>query len=245
MTTTASQAAALEKIQKLMALAADPSCSGAEAENAARMATKMMVKYGIDEAMLNASQGKSSIRIGRASARHMCSPSSTGKAMNFCGYVAIGVGEFTNTVVEMVDRITVHTGTYDTVYRFSGEITDVKLAVWLCETLLAQAQREWRAAVSDDPKVAWLNGWGAAVQTRLKRMAEVREQTEAEMKASDSNALVVLDAKTALVKERFGETAARPSKAKSSADGYIAGMNTNIPTNAVTDQSGKNKQLTA
>ena len=45
--TTNSQSAALEKIQKLMALAADPSCSGAEAENAARMATKLMVKYGM------------------------------------------------------------------------------------------------------------------------------------------------------------------------------------------------------
>lgn len=243
--TTNSQSAALEKIQKLMALAADPSCSGAEAENAARMATKLMVKYGIDEAMLNAAEGRNSIRIGRAVARHMCSPGSTGKAMNFCGYVAIGVGVFTNTVVEMINRISVHTGTQDTVYRFSGEITDVKIAVWLTETLLAQAQREWRVAVTDDNKVAWLNGWGAAVQARLKRMAEVREQTEAEMKASDSNALVVLDAKTALVKERFGETSAKPSKAKSSTDGYIAGLNTNIPTNAVTDQSAKNKQIAA
>lgn len=245
MTTTASQAAALEKIQKLMALAADPSCSVGEAENAARMATKLMVKYGIDEAMLNASKGQNSIRIGLAAARHMCSPGSTGKAMNFCGYVAIGVGEFTNTVVEMINRISVHSGTHDTVYRFSGEITDVKLAVWLCETLLAQAQREWRAAVTDNNKVAWMNGWGAAVQTRLMKMAAVREQTEAEMKSSDSNALVVLDAKTALVKERFGETAAKKSNAKSSADGYIAGMNTNIPTNAVSDQSEKNKQLAA
>lgn len=243
-TNAQTQAVALAKIQKLLALAADPGSAEGEAENATRMATKLMVKYGIDEAMLNWELGRDSVRVGRANARHMCNVASTGKAMNFCGYVALGVAEFTGTIVDLVNRISIHSGTTDTVFRFSGEITDVKLAVWLCETLLAQAQREWRKADTDSAKVPWLNGWGAAVQKRLCAMAEIKSQEETQMKASDQNALVVLDQKDALIKEKFGEQKARKAISKCSADGWLAGMNTNIPTNALSNKEPSAPQLT-
>jgi hypothetical protein len=243
MNTTESQAIALSKIQKLLALAADPGSADGEAENATRMATKLMVKYGIDEAMLNWELGRDSVRVGRANARHMCNVASTGKPMHFCGFVAIGVAEFTGTVVEMLNRISIHSGTSDSVFRFSGEITDVKLAVWLCETLLAQAQREWRRSETESSKVAWLNGWGVAVQARLYKMAEFKSQEEGAMKLSDNNALVVLDQKCALIKEKFGEQAKLKSNAKSSSDGWVAGMNTSIPTNALSNKEPSAPQL--
>ena len=228
--TKESQAAAVEKIRKLLALAADPSAEGAEAENASRMAARMMVKFNIEESMLRGDK-VGTIRCGFAYARHMTP--SLKRAPVFAQFIAVGVADYLGCIATMVNRVSVATGNTETVFKFAGEVSDVKFAVWMCETLCLQCHREFAAYKGDEPKVAWQNGWGGAVQKRLREMLRVKQQEEQALKASDSTALIVIDKKVAVVTEKFGESEYRQNNSVKSIDGWRAGMNTTIPTGAL------------
>ena len=221
--------AAVAKIQKMLALAHDPNASEGERDNAARMASNMMAKYQIEEADLNRKAGGAAIKLARANARHM----NLGfeKAPAYTGFIALGVAEFTETVVKMIRKIELHTGIQTEVYQFSGEIRDVKYAVWLCETLCYMGLNSWKKSVCETPKFEWLNGWGAAVQTRLFRHAKIRRDEESSMKASDSNALVVLSEKVALVREKCGAQEREEKEHKISTSGWETGFNEPLPLN--------------
>ena len=231
----------IQKIRKLLALAADPSAEGAESENAARMATRLMLKHGIEESQLKG-EALDTIRCGFAYARHM--NASVKKAPAYTGFIAIGVAAFLGPIVSWTRRVSVATGEEEDLFKFSGEINDVKFSVWLHETLCAQGLREWKSSKTTESKVAWLNGWGCAVQARLKEMGEIRKSEESDMKASDSTALIVLDKKVAIVTEKFGQQSSEKKDHKISNDGWAAGMRTVIPTGALA-QGESNKQLAA
>jgi len=220
----------IEKVRKLLALAADPGCVGAEAENATRMATRLMVKYQIDESLL-AQSGASFIKVGFGYARHMVKGEI--KAPTFAGVIAIGVGDFLGCVTSLVWIKEAGAEQQVQRFKFAGEVADVKFAVWLCETMCAQALREWVRAKTESRKDAWLNGFAAAVQFRLRDMTKVKKEEEEEIKKSSGTAVLVLDGKVALVKEKFGDTSREPTKAKTAADGFQAGMKAVIPTGAL------------
>ena len=217
----------VEKIKKLLALAADAGASRGESETAARQAGVLMAKYEIDEANLVAGPV---LKCGFAYARHM--NLGVVKAPMYAQFIAVGVSDFIGCVTIIVNRIE---GTKQSqLFKIGGTVSDVKFAVWLTETLCAQALREWAAYKGEATKVAWLNGWGSAVQTRLRDMAEAKQAGVEEVKASDSTSLMVLDKKVALVREKFGEVEYKKNEnVKLNLDGWTAGQKTVIPTGAL------------
>lgn len=233
----AAQENAIDKIRKLLALSADPNAAPGESENAARMAAKLMAKFAIDESVvLSATGSEVKIRCGFAYAKHM--NKGLKNAPTFSQFIAIGVGEYLGCVTSL----TLDLSDMTEKFKFAGEVNDVRFAVWLTETLCAGALRAYLNADTQEGKVAFLNGFGAAIQHRLKEMIRYKREAEAEMKASDSTALVVLDQKVALVKEKFGETSKRQKKHKTGRDGWNAGKNHTIPTGAL-EASPKHKAL--
>jgi hypothetical protein len=238
MLTKEQESKAIDKIRKLLALAADGGASEGERNNAARMAAKLRIQFGIEQYQIEEG-GKPTIRVGFAYARHM------GKTMacpDFTGIIAVGVGELMGCVVQLVNVIDPLVGTQVNKFKYSGEISDVKMAVWLTEKLIVQAYRESAKGVPQEKRIGWLNAWACAVQGRLYKMAAMQKEEES---LSGSMALVVIDAKSAKVKEKFGATEKKENnKIPFAHEGYHAGMNTDLNINRpLTNGEAEKKQL--
>jgi hypothetical protein len=86
---------------------------------------------------------------------------------------------------------------------------------------------------------AFRNGYGAAIQSRLKAMAEDRDRADQEL-ATKSNGrnLVAIDQRTAIMDKLWGEIGRnRTSNASRSNEGYEAGKSAHIPTNHPVSQA--------
>ena len=207
------------KIRKLLALAADPSAQGAEAETAARQAAKLMAQYEVDLAALDEAQLAAQWDMTTVQAQG-CRPGKKNakEVPPWIGIIAWGVKIYTRT------RASQGFG-YVT---FKGPREDIELARWLHEFLLHQAYEASKGYGLGEAN-RFRNGYAAAVQKRLKELTRDREQEEA---GTGTSLVVVKDSRQREMDKFFGpEGNGKKSQVGSSAAGYAAGMAASIPTN--------------
>lgn len=216
------------KIRKLLALAADPSAEGAEAETAGRQAAKLMAKFELDE--YDCQGAKAAVHdFDLATGTAMGSRPGKKDAKEvplWIRLIAVGVSRFTNT------RLQVGWG----ILQFGGRRSDIELACWLHDTMATRCYKEGQAATAGRGMKAasdWRNGFAAKIQRRLMELADQRKQDEAGEVSTAGTSLVLVrqDLDQAMV-QRFGA----PAKTKvanciMSNEGYEAGSKTHIPTN--------------
>jgi hypothetical protein len=209
----------IDKIKKLLAMAADSAASETERETAARHAASLMAKHEIDEYDLLLAEGRewdlielevSGIRPGKKT------PAS--KVPPWIGVIGFGVKLFCGV------RIRVLPGGRMV---FQGTRAQVELASWMHDTLVNTCYTASRKQV--DP-IAWRNGWASAIQARLRAM---RTATDSDTPVTGQTALVL--AKTALesaMDKKWGAPVAGVStNVKRNSSGYAAGQSAPIPTN--------------
>lgn len=218
----------LARVRKLLAKAEDPSCPPAEAEAFTAKAGELIAKYGIDRAMLAATEDGSDVPGDRVVAVE--SPYALDKAGLLCG-----VGEAMRCrAVRRTDRpppdfrrrLSVH------LFGFDSDLERVEL---LYTSLLVQAANALASTPVppwDQPAAfrrSWLAGFASAVVTRL-RAAERRAEQDAERERGrphgGPSVAVVLADRSALVDHRL--TAAYPrlrtaSPRRLSGTGYADG----------------------
>jgi len=207
-----------DKIRALLALAADPSAAPQEAENASRMAAKLMAKHQISLGDLEEEALKAEFDLTQAYAR-ACRPGKKNAKVipPWIGIIAWGVKLYTRTRLRSLPGGQI---------RFQGPREDVELAVWLHELLLDSA---YKASQGSDQPNAFRNGFAGAIQARLKAMMTQRDQVDAE---HTGTALVRVQGKReTLMAEAFGpDTHGRSSKVSQSMAGRAAGAAAHIPT---------------
>lgn len=216
-----------DKIRKLLALAADPSSQGAEAETAGRQAAKLMAKFELDEYDLQGGSKSAihdfdlttgqgvSCRPGKKNARDV---------PPWIGIIAMGVSRYCGTIGSRGQ----------TTIDFSGRRTDVELAVWLHNTLVTRCYEASTAAcqgMAQGESNAWRNAYAGAIQRRLYAMRQERESAEQGEVSTAGTSLVLVreDLKTAITKA-FGEERVKKSNVVQNSAGRRAGQNAHIPT---------------
>lgn len=211
------------KIRKLLALAADPSAAPNEAETAGRQAAKLMALHEVSLADLTEAELKAQWDLTSLAAQGCRPGKSDAKAVPpWIGVIAWGVKTYTRT------RCTAGRGL---VY-FKGPRDDAELAKWLHELLLDGCYRGSKGLGQGEAN-AYRNGYAAAIQARLKKMADDRDQSDDEdMASSTGHSLVVVqEARQKAMVEAYGEEpGGRKSKTRSSNEGYAAGQAAHIPT---------------
>lgn len=210
------------KIRKLLALASDPSAAPQEAETAGRQAAKLMAAHEVSLADLTEAELKAQWDLTSVSAQG-CRPGKTHakEVPPWIGIIAWGVKVYTRT------RVSGGRG----VVTFRGPREDCELAKWLHELLLDGCYKGSKGLDRGEAN-AFRNGYAAALQSRLKKMAEVRDQSDDEdLATSSGTALVkVQDARDRAMVEAFGDDhSGRRTKNRISADGYAAGQKAHIP----------------
>lgn len=214
----------IDKIKKLLALASDPGAAPQEAETAARQAAFLMTKHDLDLGDLEAAQLAAQWDMTSMEAQG-CRPGKKNakEVPPWIGIIGWGVSVFTRT------RASNGPG----VVRFKGPREDVELAKWLHEYLLHQA---YEASKGQGPGEAnrFRNGFAAALQGRLKKLAKERDAADAETLAGSSGTSLVRvrDSREQEMIKHFGEApGSKTSRVGRSVDGFIAGSKAAIPTN--------------
>lgn len=205
----------IEKIKKLLALASDPAASPNEAETAGRQAAALMAKYDLELADLTDAELRAEWDLTEDSIVG-CRPGkkNPSKVPPWINMMAYGIKIYTRTRC-------VRSGPY---LKFQGPRQDVALAHWMLKALIDLA---YSASKGQDNPNAFRNGFGSAIQSRLKAMVKQREEAEA-----GSRALAVVDKLRIEMDARFGsESQGRTIKTQHSQAGYEAGQRANIPTN--------------
>lgn len=211
----------LEKIRKLLALAADPNAAPNEAATAARQAAALMAKHDLDlndleDAELKAQWDMTTMqgvgcRPGKKNAKEVPS---------WIGVIGMGVRIFTRT------RISEGAG-YVT---FKGPRTDVALAVWLHDYIVSQAYEASKGRSISDAN-AFRMGYAGAIQARMKEMAKNRDQADVEVVAGTGTSLIrVQDSREQEMNALFGKQGVKSAKGRQSDEGRQAGMKASIPT---------------
>lgn len=204
----------LDKIRKLLALAADPSCQGAEAETAARQAAKLMAKHDITLDALTEAELKEQWDLISMEAVSCRPGKKDPKAVpQWIGIIAWGVKTYTRTRVS----------TMGATLRFKGPRADVEFACWLHKHLLDQCYSQSKGLGHGEAN-AFRNGFAATVQSRLRKMAGAMAEEHA------ANALVRVDAsRQAVMDEAFGQEGnGKSSMVKQSHLGRVAGERAHI-----------------
>ena len=214
----------LEKIKKLLALSQDPSAAPQEAENAARMAAKLMAKYEISQADLDRVQLAREVDLSEGYAK-ACRPGKKNPKVipAWINMIAVGVMRFTRVRVVMSGPNLI----------FRGPRQDVELACWLHEYLVTQCYKASEGRSISEAN-AFRNSFARAVQMRLRDLANIRSQEEGGLTAGESTALVVVQGRLKdLMDQKWGPDSTRIKSARHphSAEGREAGMNAHIPTN--------------
>jgi uncharacterized protein DUF2786 len=217
----------IESIQKKLRLAADPAASPNEAATAAKMAAAQMLKHGITDAMLKGAT-EPTFNIGYAYSIPL---------PQWAGMMAIGVATFMGTIGSQC-----HSDSLDLFrYKFAGEANDVRLSVWLLQVMCQAGVRSCKSRTPAEKAAElsgpFLAGFSAAVQARLFDLAKAKDAAFSEAKASDSKALLVLDAKAQAIAEHFTKQETVPSKLEIGLQGYQAGKTAFIPTGAIESDS--------
>lgn len=202
----------LDKIKKLWALALNPSASPGEAENARRMAQRLMDREGIQWSDLTdhdlaAELGETTARAARPGKKNAA------VVPLWINLMAVGVSRFTRTRLELGAGVA----------RFRGLREDTTLAAWLLEHLIDQAYAASRT--SPDPQ-GFRNGYASEIQRRLKAMSAPQEA------GGESTALTLYDRLPALMDAQWGPDPASLKKrnVNASQEGRTAGQAAGIPT---------------
>jgi Protein of unknown function (DUF2786) len=224
---------AMEKIHKLLAIANDGRGNIQEAETAARQAAALMAKYNIDSAEAQLADLASD---QPDLTEEFCSPEydpgakgSLKTLPTWIGMTAIGVARLCQ-----VKCVGSRQGPAAGV-RFSGYRTDVLFAQWLlptlCRAIFFEARTEWGKGTKAD-REDFRRAAAGALQRRLQ---ELRREQEEAMRGDKTagTALIVVDRKLAIIKERFGEASVKKVASRvgaATADGHAFGQRMNIPT---------------
>ncbi|MFT4299839.1 MAG: DUF2786 domain-containing protein [Aeromicrobium sp.] len=182
----------VDKIRKLLALAEDSAATAAEAETFTAKAMALMAEYGIDEALLSAAPGQEAgvsdrlLRFDAPFVRDKCLLACVVALAMRCKPIILGTEP----------AMSVH------VFGLEADVESVEL---LMRSLMVQAAHELiRAEVPRGEdlvafKRSWWAGYGAAVDTRLREIAETTIQ-EAEERHRDgpSVALALADSSHAI-----------------------------------------------
>ena len=221
---------ALDKIKKLLALASDPAASPQEAETAARQAAAMMAKYEIDEFDLMVSRGGSDWDLIEASAMG-CRPGKKDAVVvpGWINIIAYGVRLWCNV------RCSLRSG----VVLFKGRRTDVEMAQWMHDTLVANCYAASKGKPNPGP---YRNGYAAAIQARFKDMIKARDTDPlAAVVGSSGTSLVLVRSRLEEAMDlKWGEPGKTVSiKRALGSDGYTAGQGAHIPTNRPINGAGQ------
>lgn len=198
----------LDKIRKLLKLAHNSGATENEAATAARQAASLMRKYQIDQAEAMLERINDDMEFAQELA--MSNPRSRKKAFTtvtpWVGFLCIAVGELFDCKVDIVS-IREHDGQRGVRVRFSGHVTDVKVAAWthemLCNTVHRLSKSDPTARLSQRSGTAYRMGAGIRLQERLYEMKAAQDK---EVEGSTGTALVLFQKKKDQVVKRFGET---------------------------------------
>lgn len=213
----------IEKIKALLALAADPGAAQQEAETAARQAQKLMDKHSLDEYDLMVASGADWDLITGEGIGTRPGKKNAKVVPPWIGIIGFGVRVFCGV------RSTIG---FNRVF-FKGRRSDVELAVWLHDLLVAGC---YRASEGQPDPNAFRNGYAATIQSRLKALVKARETG-----GTASTAMVVINTRLEeAMNEAFGAPGRAVSKKVSqSGAGRAAGSNAHIPTaRPVSNQGG-------
>lgn len=227
----------LEKVRKLLNMARDGRGNSNEEETAMRQANKLIAEFGIAEAECDMSE----IDAGEMSfGECQCTPDGRApvagtvfKTMpGFAGTLALGIGKFTDTIVQLRQ-----TATGPTII-FRGEQQDALLARWLFGVLLASINSEQKASgwTSRSDSALFKKSAVSILYKRLHALhAERQAMYAAAQRESNCRALVVVDRKQMEISRLFGRQHTRTVSSRSSGDreasiaGREAGGRINIP----------------
>jgi hypothetical protein len=209
--------AALDKIKKLLALAADDAASEQERETAGRQAASLMAKHEIDEFDLLMAEGKEwelieqpvqSTRPGKRT------PAS--KVPPWINVIAYGVKLWCNVRVDLRGPHMV----------FKGTRSNVELAKWMHEALVNAC---YTASKGHSNSNAFRNGYAGAIQVRLKAMCKERDSTP-ESSGTGTSLVLVRSRLEEVMNERWGApSGSKKVHTQRSMDGYNAGQGASIP----------------
>lgn len=237
-----------QKIAKLLRLA-ERAGTPEEAESASRMAEKLMLKWGIEEATIRANMGDAKpeeIVIKRIPFPHLFVKARTGVAHS----IVRGMGNLKswNYIGAVIDGKADAKGYTIAIMGFESDvdraITLINSLVLQADHSLAQWWKEYRRGPGKGMKASeqfrakrqFLMSFGHAVQMRLSEMrAEVVQEEMAKAQGSTSTEVALLDRGAAVEKEyqdkyASGMKAGRGVKGSwaGSAEGRAAGQRANL-----------------
>ena len=235
----------LDKIRKILAKAEDPACTPAEAEALTDMATKLMAKYGVERAMLAASEPTSDKIVTRRF--EIDNP----YAMDKCALL--------HRIAKPLRCETVRYRGYDrnnkrTYYmKVVGFESDIERVEMLFTSLLVQAAHA--LAVTPVPywentasfRKSWYDGFSGAINVRLQKAEREAIKAAEPTSTGPSTELVVADRRSQVqvaYAQEFPNV--RPGRARNlngsgHGAGYRAGQDANLGAgrNVAAGASGK------
>jgi hypothetical protein len=182
-----------ERVQALLAKAADQSCTEAEAEGALMAARKLMAKFNLTEEQLHEAKAEAFKSVQLPGGKVVNGLDVASPLARYCGKI---VGQFTSTKI-----YTMQTRTGSVVVCF-GFAQDTQLAQWIMASLQKTFDEQWlaykqfsmkskRFADLKEARIAFTHGFTSSVVKRLQDWL-YREEAEA---PPASTALVVVKAK--------------------------------------------------
>lgn len=205
----------LDRIQKLLAMAADTS-SPQEAAIAARRAAAMLRDHQLDEADVLIPAMERGERMSTATTGRKCQR----KASTWQGQTVFQIGRLMGCVVNWVWE-----GEYKKI-RFSGETDDVKVAVWMTTYLfdvldrLAKQEKRNHPALTRKDVISFRHGFTSGLALQVNAILAERAKIEAQA-VSGSRELALIN-KFALVEEHFGRQTSSQSKRSYDVSGLVA-----------------------
>jgi hypothetical protein len=209
-----------DRIRKMLAMGMDGRGNEHEAENAMRMAEKLMRLHNIDIAELQESTGKAAqytwttvtAAIGENGTRK------TTKNL-WTGFLGMGIARFTDCKATWRNN-----QTQGWLMAFSGTTTDTEYALWLFEYLRDIGYRESRG-VAGAYRRTFLNAYALRLQGRTSELRIARNEAMAtEVYKSGGTALALVNTKLAQRDVEFGrQGTGRTARVNFASNGYMQG----------------------
>lgn len=196
---------AIEKVQKLLAIADCASANTHEAETAARQAAALMEKFNIETAVLQLAELSSDEpdlvqndykpSYSKGAERQKSVPP-------WLSNLAIGVAELTQTKPGLVTTRDGRT------LRFSGYSTDVAFAQWMLDVVAKGVFNEAaKQNLTRGERETFRRAAAIEIRERLFKMRkEMVDHMRDSINANAGTALMVIDLKKQRITEAFGET---------------------------------------
>lgn len=189
---------AKEKVAKLMALAQNAGATEGEAENAMRQADALMRKFGFEEGDLKEGKPRAGFDWATEFAPYGIARQPAKTLPGWYGMLAVGVANFTDTIVRQHDHREKGRGV-----GYYGDRSDVLFATWLITYL---RDTVWRVvAKQKDLSRLEREDFRKAMVGRLNfRMKQLRSEREEAFKQGTGTALVVVNTKISERDAEFG-----------------------------------------